>query len=102
MTDYLASVIKSASVVSGKASAAPEIAEVMGRAIAIPQQSVIFYKIEPGRRVEGRACTGRADSLSVVVDRGRDSIRIAGICLQRGRHAARPGGAPTAPRSVMV
>src|SRR5215471_11371770 len=89
MTHHLTLVIDCASVVSRDSATPPEVAEVRHRAL-LPKQCVILHEIEPTKRVERPASARRADSLTLVVDKSRDSIRVARICAEFLDHGILP------------
>ena len=76
MADHLTRVIDCAAVVAGDSSDAAEVAKVSHRPVSFPQQRMIFHEIQAAIRIEGGATARRADGLTVVVNRSRDSIRI--------------------------
>src|SRR5580692_9632370 len=79
MTNHLTLIIECTSMVPRDPSSPAEVAEVMDRAVFFPEQGVIFHEMQPAIRVEGCASARRADNLAVVVDLGRDSVRVAGV-----------------------
>src|ERR1044071_3058119 len=80
MANHLTLIIERTGVVPRDPSSPAEVAEVMDRAVFFPEQGVVFHQIKPGIRVEGCcAIARRAGNLALVVDLGRDSVRVDGV-----------------------
>src|ERR1039458_3962017 len=89
MANYLTPIVDCTSVVSRDPAASAQVAEVRHRTV-VPQQGVIFDEIETTARVE--RCTGArgAHHLTLIVDKGRDPIRIARVSGKRLNKAILP------------
>jgi hypothetical protein len=79
MTNHLTLVIDLTSVVPSKPLCS-KVAEISQLAV-FPEQGVIFHEIDPSIRIVGGCASARrTDNLTLVVDPGRHSVGVAGIC----------------------
>jgi hypothetical protein len=89
MTNYMASIVNCASVVSRDAASSAEIAEV-GHCAIFPEQCVTLHEIKPAIRIERGTSAQRANDLAAVVDLGSHSVRVARVRVEFIEYAILP------------